>query len=312
MANALWTGRISFGLVNVPVKLFTAVKSKTVRFNQLHGKDHARIETKRVSAADGKEVAYADIVKGFEIEPGTFVVLEPAELATLSLEKTSTMEIEGFVELQEIDPIYYDHAYYLAPADEGAEKPYRLLLEVMRESGKVALARFVMRSKEHLIAIRPMQDVLAVATMNFADEIVPVKQLPGIPERQPEVSARERDIAHQILGELAVEFDPAKYHDTYRQAVRDLIEQKAQGKKITAAEPAPAPESPVPDLMSALQASLDAVRKRDGNKSASKPKARKPAKAAPGKAAAGKAASGAGAPAKKAGKPSAKPKTRSR
>jgi DNA end-binding protein Ku len=312
MANALWTGRISFGLVNVPVKLFTAVKSKTVRFNQLHAKDHARIETKRVSSADGTEVAYADIVKGFEIEPGTFVVLEPAELATLSLEKTSTMEIEGFVELAEIDPIYYDHAYYLAPADEGAEKPYRLLLEVMRESGKVALARFVMRSKEHLIAIRPMQDVLAVATMNFADEIVPVKQLPGIPERQPEVSERERDIAHQILGELAVEFDPAKYHDTYRQAVRDLIEQKAQGKKITVAEPAPAPESPVPDLMSALQASLDAVRKRDGNKSASKPKARKPAKAVAGKAAAGKAASGAGAPAKKAGKPSAKPKTRSR
>jgi DNA end-binding protein Ku len=283
------------------------VKSKTVRFNQLHGKDHARIETKRVSAADGKEVAYADIVKGFEIEPGTFVVLEPAELATLSLEKTSTMEIEGFVELAEIDPIYYDHAYYLAPADDGAEKPYRLLLEVMRESGKVALARFVMRSKEHLVAIRPMEDVLAVATMNFADEIVPVKQLPGIPERQPEVSERERDIAHQILNELAVEFDPAKYHDTYRQAVRDLIEQKAQGKKITAAEPTAAPESPVPDLMSALQASLDAVRKRDGNKAASKPKARKPAKAA-----VGKAASGAGTRAKKAGTPSTKPKTRSR
>jgi DNA end-binding protein Ku len=306
MANALWSGRISFGLVNVPVKLFTAVKSETVRFNQLHSKDHARIETKRVSSADGKEVAYADIVKGFEIEPGTFVVLEAEELATLSLEKTSTMEIEGFVELAEIDPIYYDHAYYLAPADEGAEKPYRLLLEVMRGSGKVALARFVMRSKEHLVAIRPMEDVLALATMNFADEIVPVKQLPGIPERQPEVSERERDIAHQILSELAVEFDPAKYHDTYRQAVRDLIEQKAQGKKITAAKPALAPESAVPDLMSALQASLDAVRKRDGNKAASKPKTRKPTKAA-----ASTAASGAGTPAKKAGPSRAKPKTRS-
>jgi DNA end-binding protein Ku len=307
MATALWSGRISFGLVNVPVKLFTAVKTKTVRFNQLHSKDHARIETKRVSSADGKEVAYADIVKGFEIESGHFVVVEPEELATLSLEKTSTMEIEEFVELGEIDPIYYDHAYYLAPADEDAEKPYQLLLEVMRESGKVALARFVMRSKEHLIAIRPMEEVLAVATMNFADEIVPVRQLPGIPERQPEVSERERDFARQLVDQLTADFEPAKYHDTYRQAVRDLIEQKSKGKKIAAAKPAPVPESPVPDLMSALQASLDAVRKRDGNKSASKPKARKPSKAATSKV-----ASGARAPAKKVATSTPKTKTRSR
>jgi DNA end-binding protein Ku len=281
MANALWSGRISFGLVNVPVKLFTAVKSKTVRFNQLHSKDHARIETKRVSAADGKEVAYADIVKGFEIEPGTFVVLEPAELATLSLEKTSTMEIEGFVELQEIDPIYYDHAYYLAPVDEDAEKPYQLLLEVMQESGKVALARFVMRGKEHLVAIRPMEQVLVVATMNFADEIVPVMQIPGIPKRRPEVSKRQRDFARQLVNELAADFDPSKYHDTYRDAVRALINKKAKGKKITAATPAVAAQSAVPDLMGALQASLDAVRAREGDgagkprKATKKPAAKK-------------------------------------
>jgi DNA end-binding protein Ku len=280
MATALWTGRISFGLVNVPVKLFTAVQGKSLSFKQLRKQDHARIEMKRVSAADGEEVPFADIVKGFEIEPGRFVVLEPDELATVGSKKTPAMEIEEFVELTEIDPIYYDHAYYLAPADSEAEKPYQLLLEVMGECGKVALARFVMRGKEHLVAIRPMGDVLAVATMNFADEIVPVRQLPGMPERQPEVSKRERDVARQLVERLAAQFEPAKYHDTYRQAVRALIEQKAKGKKITAAKPAPAPESAVPDLVSALQASLDAVRKRDGNKASGKPKARKPTKAA--------------------------------
>jgi len=220
-----------------------------------------------------------DIVKGFEIEAGRFVVLEPDELATLSSKAPPTLEIEEFVELDEIDPIYYNHAYYLAPADQDAEKPYRLLLEAMEECGKVALARFVMRTREHLVAIRPIGDVLGMVTMNFAEEIVPVKQLHGIPECQPEVAERERDIARQLVERLAAEFEPSKYHDTYRQAVRALIEQKAKGKKITAAEPAPAPESPAPDLMSALQASLDAVRKRDGNKSASKPKARRTTKA---------------------------------
>jgi DNA end-binding protein Ku len=279
MANAVWTGRISFGLVNVPVKLFTAVKTERVSFKQLRKSDHSRIEQKRVAATDGEEVPFADVVKGFEIEAGRFVVLEPEELATLSSKATPTMEIEEFVDLGEIDPIYYDHAYYLAPADEGAEKPYRLLLEVMEECGKVALARFVMRSKEHLIAIRPMGDVLGVATMNFADEIVPVRQLPGVPESKPEVSQLERDVARQLVEQLASEFDPAKYHDTYRESVRALIEQKAKGQKITATKPAATTQSPVPDLMSALQASLDAVRKRDGNKAVSKPKARKPAKA---------------------------------
>lgn len=293
MANAVWTGRISFGLVNVPVKLFTAVKAQSVSFKLLRKSDHSRIEQKRVSATDGEEVAFADIVKGYEIESGRFVVLEPEELATLASKATPTMEIEEFVDLGEIDPIYYDHAYYLAPADEGAEKPYRLLLEVMEECGKVALARFVMRSKEHLVAIRPMGDVLGVATMNFADEIVPVRQLPGVPESKPEVSKLERDVARQLVERLASEFEPAKYHDTYREAVRALIQKKAKGQKITATKSVVGTQGPVPDLMSALQASLDAVRKRDGNKAASKPKARKPAKAA-------------------GAKPRAKPKPRSR
>jgi DNA end-binding protein Ku len=303
MANALWTGRISFGLVNVPVKLFTAVQGKSLSFKQLRKGDGARIEMKRVSATDGEEVPFAEIVKGYEIEPGRFVALEPEELATLSAKKSPAMEIEEFVELAEIDPIYYDHAYYLVPADEGAEKSYQLLLEVMRESGRVALARLVMRSKEHLVAIRPIGNVLGVATMNFADEIVPVKQLPGMPEREPQVSERERDVAKQLVDQLASDFDPAKYHDTYRDAVRALIEQKAKGQKISAPKPAATPQTAVPDLMSALQASLEEIRKRDGNrrdgnKAAKKPKARKPAKAPAAKAPASKSR--------------AKPSTRSR
>ena len=257
---------------------------------------------KRVSATDGEEVPFAEIVKGYEIEPGRFVALEPEELATLSAKKSPAMEIEEFVELAEIDPIYYDHAYYLVPADEGAEKSYQLLLEVMRESGRVALARLVMRSKEHLVAIRPIGNVLGVATMSFADEIVPVKQLPGIPEHQPQVSERERVLAKQLVDQLASDFDLAKYHDTYRDAVRALIEQKAKGQKITATKPAATPQTAVPDLMSALQASLDEIRKRDGGKAASKPKAR----------ARNSASAPAGTPAKKAAAPRAKPKTRSR
>jgi DNA end-binding protein Ku len=279
MATALWTGRISFGLVNVPVKLFTAVKTPSVSFKQLHSRDHAPIEMKRVSSTSGEEVPFADVVKGFETKAGRFVVLEPEELATLASKATPTMEIEEFVELDEIDPIYYNHAYYLAPADQDAEKPYRLLLEAMEECGKVALARFVMRTREHLVAIRPIGDVLGMVTMNFAEEIVPVKQLHGIPERQPEVAERERDIARQLVERLAADFDPAKYRDTYRRAVRALIEKKAKGQKIGAAEPAATPPTAAPDLMSALQASLEAIGKRDGNKAASKPKALRTTKA---------------------------------
>ncbi|HZL16126.1 MAG TPA: Ku protein [Polyangia bacterium] len=270
MANALWSGRISFGLVNVPVKLFSAVQAKNVSFKQLDNKDHARIEMKRVSSVDGREIAYADIVKGYEIAPERYVVLDPEELATLSEESTRTIEIEDFVELADIDPIFYDHAYYLAPADEAAVKPYHLLLDAMQGCGKVAVAHIVLRSKEHLVAIRPMGKVLGMTTMNFADEIVPVKQLPGMPEQEPEVSDLERDVARQLVESLSREFDPGKYHDTYREAVLGLIEKKAKGKKITA-KPAAAPQAAVPDLMAALQASLEKARKRDGNKASSKP-----------------------------------------
>src|ERR1039457_6911376 len=163
MPRSIWTGAISFGLVTVPVKLYSAVNRKTVRFHQLSSKSGGRIAQKRVDPHSGEEVPYEDIVKGYELAPDRYVVIEPAELDTLQPKKTKTIDIEDFVKLAQIDPIYYDHPYYLAPGPGGA-KPYRLLVEAMRETGKVAIARVVIRSKEQLVAIRPMGDVLAMAT----------------------------------------------------------------------------------------------------------------------------------------------------
>ena len=172
MARSIWTGAISFGLVTVPVKLYSAVSRKTVRFHQLNGPTGVRIQQKRVDPSTGDEVAYDDIVKGFEIGPDRYVIIEPGELESLDPKKTRTIEIEDFVDLTDIDPILYDHPYYLAPGAGGA-KPYRLLLEAMRESGKVAIAKVVIRQKENLVAIRPMEgDVLGMATMIFADVVV--------------------------------------------------------------------------------------------------------------------------------------------
>src|ERR671926_364734 len=176
MPRAIWSGAISFGLVNVPVKLYSAVSPKTVRFHQLHAADGVRIQQKRVCPADGEEVPWDEIVKGYEIAPDRYVVIEPEELEALNPKKTRTIDIEDFVDLADIDPIFYDHPYYLAPGPGGA-KPYRLLLDAMRETGKVGIATVVIRSKQHLVALRPMGDVLGMATMLFADEIVDPERL---------------------------------------------------------------------------------------------------------------------------------------
>jgi DNA end-binding protein Ku len=258
MPRSIWTGAISFGLVSVPVKLYSAVSSKTVRFHQLHAADGVRIQQKRVCPADGEEVAYDDIVKGYEIAPDRYVVITPEELASIQPQKTRTIDIEDFVDLSEIDPIYYDHAYYLAPGTGGA-KPYRLLLEAMRASEKVAIARFVLRSKEQLVAIRPMDGVLAMATMNFADEVVPADSLEELPDDDATTNERELQIARQLVESLAAPFDPDKYRDSYREAVLEMIERKAQGEEISV-QPPPERPTAAPDLMSALQASLEQVR----------------------------------------------------
>jgi DNA end-binding protein Ku len=283
MPRSIWTGAISFGLVTVPVKLYSAVNRKTVRFHQLSAKTGVRIAQKRVDPQSGEEVAYEDIVKGFELAPDRYVVIEPSELDTLQPKKTKTIEIEDFVELSQIDPIYYDHPYYLAPGPGGA-KPYRLLLEAMADTEKVAIARVVIRSKEQLVAIRAMGDVLEMATMLFADEISSPERLDELPDpKEVKTTKREVDIAKQLIGSLAGDFEPDKYHDTYRQEVLSLIERKAQGKEIAVQPEAEEAVAPAPDLMSALKASLDAVRERSGDSAKSpaakkrKPVAKKPA-----------------------------------
>jgi DNA end-binding protein Ku len=266
MPRSIWTGAISFGLVTVPVKLYSAVSRKTVRFHQLNGKTGVRIQQKRVDPTTGDEVPYEDIVKGYELTPDRYVLIEPGELEALDPKKTKAIEIEDFVALDEIDPIYYDHPYYLAPGPGGA-KPYRLLLEAMRETGRVAIATVVIRSKQQLVAVRPIGDhTLGMATMVFPDEVIDADGIDEITAVEDvEINERELAIAQQLVESLAADFDPEKYHDTYREEVLALVERKAAGEQIAVQPDAEEDDAPVPDLMSALKASLDAVKARDRN-----------------------------------------------
>jgi DNA end-binding protein Ku len=265
----MWSGAISFGLVNVPVKLYSAVSKKTVRFNQLNAETGNRIQQKRVDPETGEEVGYDQIVKGYELTKDRYVVLTPDELDALDPAKTRTVDIEDFVDLDEIDPVYYDHPYYLVP-DKGASKAYALLLGAMKEANKVAIARVVLRSKEQLVAIRPSGDgdVLMMETMLFHDEVVPSDAIDDMPDAGDlKATDRELKMAQQLIDSLSSEFDPTRYRDEYREQVLELIERKASGEEIVVQPEAEEPAR-VPDLMAALEASLAAVKdKDDGGKS---------------------------------------------
>jgi DNA end-binding protein Ku len=313
MPRAIWTGAISFGLVTVPVKLYSAVNRKTVRFHQLSSKTRSRVQQKRVDAETGEEVEYQELLKGYELAPDRYVVVASEELDALAPEKTKTIDIEDFVELSQIDPIYYDHPYYLAPGQGGA-KPYSLLLSAMDETSKVAIARVVIRSKEQLVAIRPVAGVLGMATMLFADEVLSPSGIEDMPDpAKLKASARELEIAKQLVDSLATGFDPERYHDTYREQVLELIERKAQGEEIAVQAPAEPAREPTPDLMTALKASLEAVRAHDARPDgdgAAKPrkapaKKRAAAKASASKASPGKRSSGGSAGKRAAAKPRA-------
>ena len=281
MARAIWSGAISFGLVNIPVKLFSAVSKKTVRFHQIDAESGVRVRQKRVGP-DGEEIPYEQIIKGYEIGPDRYVTITPEELDSLSPEKTRTIDIEDFVDLDEIDPIYYDHPYYLAP-DTGAAKAYQLLVDAMEDAGKVAIARVVIRSKENLVAIRPREGLLAMETMLFADEVVPTDSLDELTtDTAVKTSDRELTMARQLIDSLSSDFEPEKYHDEYRERVLDLIERKAQGETIVIEEPSQEPEQ-VPDLMAALEASIAGSKGQSKAKPKAAPKKRAPAKRAPAK-----------------------------
>src|SRR3954471_140864 len=213
MARAIWSGSISFGLVNVPVKMYTAVRSQDLHFHQFDSKGN-RVRQKRVSEKTGKEVEYSDMVKGYEVKKGQYVMIDPEELDAYKPESTKTVDIEDFVDLEAIDPIYYESTYYLAPDGKAAEKPYRLLLEAMEKKGKAAIGKVVIRTKQYLAAIRPLDGVLALSTMRFADEVVPTSEvLNGSSSSKASVSKREVDMASQIIDSLSSEWDPSQYHD---------------------------------------------------------------------------------------------------
>ncbi len=285
MARAIWSGSISFGLLNVPVKLYSAVARRGIGLREIRESDGARIRHRRVAEGTEEEVPFEEIVKAFEITPGRYVPLSKEEMASLAPEKSRAIEVQDFVDLGEIDPIYFDSPYYLGPA-EGAEKAYSLLARAMEGSGKVAIARFVFRNKEHLAAIRPADGVLTLTTMRFADEVVPPSELEDVLlAGKPKVAKREVEMAEKLIDSLTRRFDPGAYRDEYREELLATIERKAEGKDVVAA-PAGEDRRPTraPDLMAALEESIAAVQGKD--------KARKPAakkrRAAPKKKAAPK------------------------
>ncbi|HEY6762453.1 MAG TPA: Ku protein [Baekduia sp.] len=258
MPRSLWTGSLSFGLVNVPVALYSAARDQDLHFRQLHAKDGARIEVRRFCAKEDVEVPFEDIGHGYELESGKQVVLTDAELDAIAPRRTRTIEIESFVDAAEIDPMFYDHPYWLVPTgdSEGAKRAYRLLVESMADADDVALGRFVLRTKEHLAAVRVREGLLSLTTMAFADEIRPTKGIaPG--GRKPDEKAVDQAV--KLVEALSDDFDPTIYSDEYRKRLRKVVKDKEKGGTIDAPEPDAEP-APAPDLMEALRQTLDDLR----------------------------------------------------
>ncbi len=287
MARAIWSGSISFGLLNVPVKLYSAVARRSIGLREIRESDGARIRHRRVAEGTDEEVPYEKIQKAFEITEGNYVPISKDEMAALAPKKSRAIEVQDFVDITEIDPIYFDSPYYLGPAD-GAERAYSLLASAMEGSGKVAIARFVFRNKEHLAALRTDGGVLTLTTMRFADEVVPPAELEDVlPAEKPKVAKKEVEMAERLIDSLTSKFEPTAYRDEYREELLALIERKAEGKEILAPETAEPEATKAPDLMAALEESIAAVQ---GKAKARKPTAKKRKAAGPKKAPAKKRA----------------------
>jgi DNA end-binding protein Ku len=290
MARSIWSGSISFGLLNVPVKLFSAVARRNIALREIRDSDSARIKHRRFADGTDEEVPYENIIKAYEISDGQYVPLTKDEMESLAPEKSRAIDVLDFVDIEEIDPMYFDSPYYLGPAT-GAEKAYSLLAAAMETSGKAAIARFVFRNKEHLAAIRASDGILTLTTMRFADEVVPPSELDdALPDKQAKVAKKEQQMAEQLIDSLSTEFDPSSYRDEYREQLLELIERKAEGKEIVASEAQAPKATKAPDLMAALEESIAAVKGRKGPaakpatpakkaKSTSKAKAKPKAKA---------------------------------
>ena len=262
MPRPIWSGTISFGLIAIPIKLYNAVSKKTIAFNQLDDRSMSRIKLKKVSAESGEDVPDEHIIKGYEISKGRYVVVDPDELEPFIPTANRSVELEEFVDLSEIDPVFFDSPYIVAP--DGAPKPYVLLARAMEESGKVAVGKFVMRNKQYVAAIRAVEGTLMLSTMVFAADVVSpsvVEELAGLGDVT--VSDKEVAMAEALVESLAAPFEPSKYHDQYRDEVLDLIARKAAGESFEAL--APSTEAPkVVDLMAALEASVKAAKEARG------------------------------------------------
>ena len=274
MARAIWSGAISFGLVHVPVRLYAATESHEASFHQLQAGTGERIRYRRVAEGSGEEVPWENIVKGYEIDKGRYVVITAEELEAIEPKKTRTIEIEEFVQLSEIDPIVWDATYYLGPEkNAGAENPYVLLREAMEETGKVGVGRFVMRTKQHLATVRPIgENLLALETMFYHDEIRKEREVENLPKGES-LDPRELDLAKRLIEAMSAKWEPEKYRETFRERVLELVERKSRGEEIVTEKAAEAPR--VLDLMKALRASLEAAgdghRTNGGTRAASPP-----------------------------------------
>lgn len=265
---------VSFGLVTIPVRLVTAVREREVRFTQLHAGDGGRIQYKRFCAKEDREVPYEDIARGYPIGRDRFVVFEKDELERLEPRRTRSIDIDQFAAIADVDPIFYDRTYYLLP-DGSGETPYRLLLEAMADAGKIAIGRFVMREKEHLVAIRASGHALVLQTLYFADEIVRQEDMEGVPAAG-RVEERQLRLAHQLVESLADEFRPERYHDEFRAKVEEAARKKAAGEEVV---PAGAPEQPsnLVDLMDALQRSVEEASAKRGDRARGRRRGRRSA-----------------------------------
>jgi len=250
--RSIWNGWLSWGTVNVPVKLYSAVQDKSIHFNQLHGKDGARIKQKRINPRTGDEVPYDRIVRGYEVSPDKWVVLSKEDAQAAEGSRAKVIDIEEFVADEQIDPVYYDKPYWIGP-QEGGEHAYKVVEKALEKSGKVGIGRFVLRSKESLVALRPRDGILTLATMRFDEELVPPDKV-NYEEAKKSPGDREVNMAAKLVDSLAGEFKPDKYEDTYREAVLELVEKKAKGEEIEI--PDREPEEETDDLMAALEASL--------------------------------------------------------
>jgi DNA end-binding protein Ku len=253
MARALWSGSLSFGLVNVPVQLVSAARDLDYHFNELHGKDSARIEQRRYCSEEDAEVLWEEVARSFDVD-GQQVIIRDEELASVQPRKTRTIDIEAFVDLADVDPIYFDHPYFLVPAgdSEGTLRAYRLLVEVMGRTERAALGRFVMRTKEYLGAVRVRDGALTLTTMRFHDEVRPTGPVPA-GGKKPAKKALDNAIA--VIEELSTDWEPESYTDCYRERLRRVIEDKRKRRKIEVPEPEQQP-APAPDLMAALERTL--------------------------------------------------------